>query len=87
MSTYTGDWTVFQQDFALAHQTWSSIGKLDHLGIGLETVNPDNNQPFTESELTERFELITQNGIQEIDIWSTPIPENWWPHIEKFVNS
>ena len=55
-------------------------------GVGLETVNDDNhNLPYTEQEIAERFNLIYQNNVQQIDIWDMPIPANWWKYINKFV--
>ncbi|GIQ81250.1 hypothetical protein KIPB_002178 [Kipferlia bialata] len=49
----------------------------DRLGIGLETVDPNTLLPFTYSEMKQRFDLITQDGIREIDGWQCPIPDNW----------
>jgi hypothetical protein len=34
-----------------------------------------------------RFDMIIAKGIQEIDIWKTPIPDNMWKFIAKFVYS
>ena len=31
--------------------------------------------------------MIIAKGIQEIDIWKTPIPDNMWKFIAKFVYS
>jgi hypothetical protein len=43
---------------------------LTKLGIGLETINEDNNDlPFSLPELQERFNLIHNYSIQQIDIW------------------
>jgi hypothetical protein len=61
---------------------------IQKLGIGLETVNDDNNnQPFTNQELQERFDLIKQNDIQEVDIWDMPIPQSFWPYLHDFINN
>jgi len=82
MDTYTGNFTYFQKYF---NQALDEID-IDKLGIGLETVNDDNNnQPFTMAELTERFQMIYSQPIQQIDIWDMPIPDEWWPFLLKFV--
>jgi len=86
MSTYTGNFTTFQKYFQRALQEID----INKLGIGLESINPNTNQPFSLAEMQERFSLIMQSNIHEIDIWDTPIPEkpvNWWPLIKQFVNS
>jgi len=54
------------------------------LGIGLETVNTVNNQPYTDGELQQRFVLIMGKNVQEVDIWDMPIPDNWWPFLDRF---
>lgn len=61
---------------------------MDKLGVGLETINEDDNDtPFTPAELTERFNLIEEMNVQEIDIWRASLPDNWWPFIKSFLNS
>ena len=62
----------------------SQIG-VGKLGVGLETVDPNTNLPLTNIQLQERFSLIQKANINEIDIWSAPIPTNWFPFLENFV--
>jgi hypothetical protein len=59
---------------------------LDRLGIGLETIDDDETggPPFTTQEMEYRFSLISKYNIQEVDIWDTPVPSNWWPFLQTF---
>jgi hypothetical protein len=57
------------------------------LGVGLQTVNTVNNQNYTDAQLQERFDAIEQDQVQEIDIWTMPIPDNWWQFIDGFLQS
>jgi len=80
MDTYAGDFN----DFASALQfAYSHVGN-QKLGVGLITSNPNNNQPFSVKELKERFVLIESYGVNEIDIWDTPIPDTFWPLLQNF---
>jgi len=82
MDTYTGNFTYFEKYLSKAVNTIDE----KKLGIGLESVNDDNhNLPYTEEELKERFNLIKQYDINQIDIWDMPIPDIWWPFISEFV--
>jgi len=75
MSTYASAWATWEKYFNLAVSTI----KPEKLGIGLLTTTP-----YSDSELKMRFDKIKESNIQEIDIWMMPIPENWWPFLEKF---
>jgi hypothetical protein len=74
MDTYAGDFSTFT---SALQKAINQIG-LKKLGVGLITTVTDN------SQLTQRFNLIEQSGATEIDIWDTPIPDNWWPFLQKF---
>jgi hypothetical protein len=37
--------------------------------------------PFTEAELTERFDALTAEGVRAVGIWRSPVPDNWWPFL------
>eukprot|EP00753_Platysulcus_tardus_P017085 PLAT6263.1.p2 GENE.PLAT6263.1~~PLAT6263.1.p2 ORF type:complete len:301 (+),score=116.58 PLAT6263.1:34-903(+) len=80
MSTYTGDWTVWQKELA----TVTSIVPLGQLGIGLETMNPNTKAPFTLAEMEQRFTALTKADVLEIDIWDAPVPANWLPLLRKW---
>lgn len=79
-----GNFTFFTEVLRYAINTIP----IEKLGVGLETINEDNNDaPFTPAELTERFNLIEEMNVQEIDIWRASLPDNWWPYIKGFINS
>jgi len=80
MDTYVTNFTVWERVFLDAHK-FCNIRKL---GIGLETVR-SNDEPYSVQELKERFDMVKKYKIQEIDIWRTDIPENWWHFIAAFV--
>jgi hypothetical protein len=82
MSTYAGSSEAFLKALAYGVET---IGP-KKLGVGVETVNPNTGKPYTEDELKLRFDAIEKNGVDEIDIWVAPVPENWWSFLENFVN-
>jgi len=82
MATYTGNWNSWQTAFKKALQE-INIAKL---GIGLETVNNANSsKPFTPEQMQQRFQMIMQHNIVEVDIWRTPIPADWWQFIDKWL--
>lgn len=109
MDTYAGEFLLFEALFYAAVVEIS----IDKLGVGLGigdsrkipiltkpfVENFSNNQPYTDDELRERFNLINYWEIKEIDIWDMPIPgkgvknicnlsllDNWWPFLHDFVN-
>lgn len=84
MSTYTGNFTSFQN--ALRHAL--NDLPLSRYGCGLETINESvkPNKPFSDKEISDRFKLIVDAGISEVDLWRMPIPDNWWPFLTAFVS-
>jgi len=82
MGTYTANFTTFQKQLHLAVQ---QIG-VDKLGVGLSTMNLNTKQPFSETEIRERFELVKSYEIQEIDLWLMPVPDNWLPYVRDFIH-
>jgi len=81
MSTYAGNPNTWKRYFDKA----ISEINLKKLGIGLETVNPDTNQPLSEDELQFRFTNIISGKVSEIDIWDSPLMDNWWPYLESYT--
>ena len=82
MDTYCGKYETFLQrlDKVLA------AVPLEHLGIGLMTTNPNNDQYLTDAELTERFASIKEHNINEVDLWSVPLPDNFIPYLKDFLS-
>jgi hypothetical protein len=83
MSTYTGNFTSFKNSFTRAMASFS----VKQYGCGLESINESvkPNKPFTYQEILDRFQIIQDAGVMEIDIWRTPIPDNWWPLLNAWV--
>jgi len=77
MDTYAENITYFQYGLEKA---LTYIG-IDHLGIGLDCEGTN----LSDEELQERFDLITQYNVKEIDIWDMPIPDNWWQFLNSFI--
>jgi hypothetical protein len=50
----------------------------------LMTVNASNNEPLPTNEIEWRVDQILGSGAREIDIWSSPIPDDWWPALNRF---
>ena len=48
-------------------------------------VNASDNTPLSSDEVAYRFDALKRAGVREVDIWSMPIPTNFWPFIEAFA--
>lgn len=48
------------------------------LGVGVET------WPEMDDGFDQRVQICLQDKIDEIDIWKSPIPDNWIPSVKKF---
>lgn len=83
MGTYTSTDTSFT----------SQLGKItdafgpSRSGVGLETVNATSGDPLPLNEVQWRFQQIEASGAVEVDIWSMPVPEGWWPFLSHFYHS
>jgi hypothetical protein len=86
MDTYTNRLSTFHSRLQKAVHAFDS-----RAGIGMSTLNLATNQSLTQQEVESRFDLILNataaGGIvpREIAIWDMPIPEYWWPLIDKFL--
>src|SRR5689334_13408042 len=80
MSTYAGASDTWKKYFDLSLSQISP----EKLGVGLESVNPNNNQPLTKAELEFRFSNIMNAPVEEVDIWCSPLEDNWWEFLAKF---
>ena len=80
MGTYTSCDTSFEKQLSLIT---NAFGR--RAGVGLQNVNASNNTPLSYAEVAFRFDAIKKSGVKEVDIWSMPIPINFWPFIEAFA--
>ncbi|KAJ5066256.1 chitinase domain-containing protein [Anaeramoeba ignava] len=82
MDTYCGNDDLFVQYLQKAIQKIP----IQKLLVGLITVDPNTQKPFTTDQLILRFSQLTQNQIKGIGIWDEPVPDNWWYFISSFIN-
>jgi len=82
MDTYADDDDTWMDAFLYAYDTIP----LEKLGIGFITETNDGQIPSKEY-FQYRFNALEQYGIQEIDIWDSPIPGDMWPFINHFRKS
>mmetsp|Transcript_15534 Transcript_15534/g.23301 ORF Transcript_15534/g.23301 Transcript_15534/m.23301 type:complete len:285 (+) Transcript_15534:37-891(+) len=80
MSTYTGTFSSFERAL---NQAQTDI-PAQKLAIGLQTTNTQTNAPYTDQELSQRFDLLIKNNVQALGIWLAPIPKNWIPYLKDF---
>jgi len=80
MGTYTSCDTSFEKQLSLIT---NAFGR--RAGVGLQNVNASNNTPLSYAEVAFRFDAIKKSNVKEVDIWSMPIPINFWPFIEAFA--
>ena len=77
MSTYATSWTTFQTQFNYAMETIP----MSKLSIGLLTTITNS------TLLSQRFQMIQDNNISSIAIWTAPIPDSWFPFLHQFMNN
>lgn len=80
MGTYTSNDDSFMNQLSLISNAFGV-----RAGVGLENVNASNNSLLSDEEVAFRFAAIKAAGVREVDIWSMPIPDNFWPFIEAFA--
>jgi len=83
MDTYTNNFTTFASHLDRAVAAFG----LSHLGVGLSTTDLSKNSTLPQAEVTKRFNMLIQYGVQEVDIWDMPIPDFWWPLLDQFLGS
>ncbi len=54
---------------------------LEKIGMGMLTYYSN----WTHEELSARFQIIRELGIDEIDIWCCGIPDTWAPFLQRFL--
>lgn len=80
MGTYTSNDNSYINQLSLIT---SAFGV--RTGVGLENVNASDNSLLSDEEVAFRFSAIKAAGVTEVDIWSMPIPDNFWPFLEDFA--
>lgn len=83
MATYTGNMELWKKALEKAVNDIP----LNKLGIGLQTINPNTGKPLTNEELRFRFDWIHHYKIQEIDIWKSPLADNWIPFLKNYTQA
>lgn len=83
MGTYTGTDTSFTKQLDLLVDAFGGARS----GVGLMTVNATDNSPLSFDEMQWRFQLMRDAGVEEVDIWCSPVPENWWPLLHAFKHN
>lgn len=83
MGTYTSSDTSYPTQLDKLVNTFGPLRS----GVGLETVNASTEELMSLEEVQWRFDLIEKSGATEVDLWSMPVPTNWWPIIRKFLLS
>lgn len=83
MESYNADIDFFrrQVDFASAK---ISPGKYVAGLITSKTSGPDEGKPFNSTEIGWRFDYLKEKNVQQIAIWSMPMPELWMPFLKGF---
>lgn len=82
-----GTYTATDSSFAKQMTNLTSAFESNRAGVGLMTVNASSNDPLPLSEVQFRMDSIVASGATEIDIWSSPVPEEWFPLLQEFKNS
>jgi len=82
MGTYTSNDNSYMNQLSLIT---SAFGV--RAGIGLENVNASDSSHLSDEEVAFRFAAIKSAGVREVDIWSMPIPDNFWPFLHDFATA
>lgn len=78
MSTYTNSTAFYYVGLGAALTTVP----LNKLGIGFECA-----LTLSHRALKSRIDDMLVSGVQEIDVWVTPIPNNWWSELERYASA
>lgn len=81
MGTYAYNMDDWQQelDFALKNIPLAKLG----VGLCSDCVNT----PYTDAEIQARFEAMAAAKVPAMAIWESPVPNNWWPWLQGWVNT
>jgi len=61
----------------MLHKDMNQYG-VKRLGMGINT-----KYGYTDQQVQQLYQLIADSTIREVDIWAMPIPDNWWPMLQK----
>jgi len=80
MDTYAYNMDSWQKALDFAVQTIP----LAKLAVGL--CSDCTSTPYTDAQVQARFEAIALTKAPGVAIWESPIPDNWWPWLQEWVN-
>ena len=80
MGTYASNDASFESQLSLITNAFGA-----RAGVGLQNMNASDNAPLSDAEVAFRFDAVRRAGVRQVDIWSMPIPANFWPFIEAFA--
>lgn len=78
MNTYGDDDVVWARELALVIADIPA----SKLVVGLETTMSSTGKPYNTSELTLRFDALRAAGIRRVGLWSSPVPDLFWPFLK-----
>jgi len=55
---------------------------IQRLGMGINT-----KYGYSDQQVEQLYQAIASSPIREVDIWAMPIPDNWWPMLQKLSES
>jgi len=81
MSTYTSN----DDSFTNSLNKLTAAVDLGRAGVGLETVNATDGTRISLDRVKWRFDQMTAAGVQEVDLWRSPVPPLWMPIIAEWA--
>ena len=81
MSTYTSDDPTYYKQLNNAVNAFG----LHRTVVGLETVNATTGGVLSSDEIEFRFDKISVAGVDQVALWRSYVPDNFWPIIRKWV--
>ena len=84
MGTYTGNDASFTNQLKLINDAFGT-GKDGRATVGLQTINASSGMPLSDEEVAFRFKSMSEANVYNVALWKTPIPDNFWEPLERFV--
>jgi hypothetical protein len=83
MDTYAEKMADFEAAVTKLLGALKGHGGVSRAGIGLCTSTTSGcGSSFKYWNVTQVFQYIDSQGIQEVDIWDTPLPASWLPFLK-----